>query len=143
MEINKSIARLKASKSPGTDGYTSEWYKSFREQIVPRLQTACNWALQKGEIPPSWREATITIIPKDAKDKLECKNYRPISVLNIDYKIYTSILAKRMETILPNLIQLDQTGFITLHTLWHIQHHKISSMFLGLDTEKAFDTVRY
>lgn len=55
---------------------------------------------------------------------------------------------------MPNLIQLDQTGFIrqrqtqdsirrTLHILWHIQHHKINSMFLGLDAEKAFDTVRW
>jgi len=112
----------------------------------------CNWALQKGEIPPSWREAAITIIPKDTKDKLECKNYRPFLVLNIDYKIYTSIFAKSLETILPDLIQLDQTGFIrqkqtqdiirhTLHVLWHIQHHKINSMCLGLDAEKVFDTV--
>lgn len=63
-------------------------------------------------------------------------------------------MAKRLENVLPKLIHLDQTGFIrqrqtqgnirrTLHILWHIQHYKIESMFLGLDAEKAFDTVRW
>lgn len=56
--------------------------------------------------------------------------------------------------VIPNLVQLDQTGFIrqrqtqdnirrTLHIQWHIQHNKIEAMFLGLDAEKAFDTVRW
>ena len=152
--MKSAITRLKPHKSPGSDGFTAEWYKTFGEYITPRLRQTCNWALKEGEIPPSWREAIISTIPKEGKDKLDCKQYRPISVLNVDYKIYTSILARRIEKILPSLIHLDQTGFIhqrqtqdsirrTLHIMWHIHQNKTQAMLMGLDAEKAFDSVRW
>lgn len=68
--------------------------------------------LKEGEIPNSWREAFISVIPKEGKDKLDCSNYRLVSVLNQDYRLFTAILARRLETILPDIINLDQTGFI-------------------------------
>lgn len=145
---------MKAGKSPGTDGYTTEWYKSFKPELSPILLNTFNWVLQKGEIPPSWREATISVIPKEDKDRQECGNYRPISVLNLDYKLFTSILARRLERILPDLIHLDQTGFIqqrqtldnirrTLHILDQTNKNKTRSLIVGLDAEKAFDSVRW
>ncbi len=60
----------------------------------------------------SWKEAVISLIPKEGKDQLDCGNYQPISVLNQDYKIFTYIMAKRIENILPQIKSLDQTGFI-------------------------------
>lgn len=103
---------MKANKSPGSDGFNSEFYKAFKEDLIPILRNTCNWALEKVQIPPTWKEAIISLIPKEAKDKNECGSYRPISILNVDYRIYTSIMAKRMEKILPNLIHNDQAGFI-------------------------------
>lgn len=153
-ELNLAISKLKAGKSPGADGYTTEWYKSFKPELSPLLLNTFNWVLQRGEIPPSWREATISVIPKEDKDRQECGNYRPISVLNLDYKLFTSILARRLETILPDLIHLDQTGFIqqrqtldnirrTLHILDQTNKDKTKSLIVGLDAEKAFDSVRW
>lgn len=153
-ELDHAISKLKVNKSPGTDGFNSEWYKVLRKQLAPTLLRACNWVLQKQEIPPSWREAIISVIPKDGKDKTECKNYRPISVLNVDYKLFTSIIARRIEKILPQLIHLDQTGFIrqrqtqdnirrTLHIINHITQQKLDSVLVSLDAEKAFDSVRW
>uniref|UniRef100_A0A3B1JE93 Reverse transcriptase domain-containing protein n=1 Tax=Astyanax mexicanus TaxID=7994 RepID=A0A3B1JE93_ASTMX len=153
-EVKTAIGRLKGNKSPGSDGFTAEWYKAFQKELIPILLSAFNWALKKAEIPPSWRQAEISVIPKEGKDKLECGSYRPISVLNVDYRLYTSIMAKRLDKFLPNLIHNDQTGFIvhrqtqdnirrTLHIMHNIQQNKIKAMILSLDAEKAFDSVRW
>lgn len=153
-EIYSAIARLKANKSPGTDGFTSEWYKSLKGALTPILLKTFNWVLSKGVTPASWKEAIISVIPKGGKDKLDCANYRPISVLNLDYKLFTSIIAKRLEMILPKIINLDQTGFIvtrqthdsirrSLQVIRHINQNKTQAMLISLDAEKAFDSVRW
>lgn len=154
IELNNAISRLKANKSPGPDGFPSEWYKTFSSELIPGLLRACNTSLLEAKMPPSWSEAVISVIPKEGKDKLECSSYRPISVLNVDYKLFTSILAKRLEKILPQLIHNDQTGFISqrqthdnirrsLHILGHIQQDKLEALFISLDAEKAFDSVSW
>lgn len=80
--------------------------------MSPLLKTCFNHIMLGGTLPTSWREAYNSVIPKEGKDKLDCKSYRPISVLNTDYKLYASILTKRMEKAMPLLINEDQTGFI-------------------------------
>lgn len=151
-EIDKAISSLKSCKSPGTDGFPGEWYKSLREQFIPILHKSFNYTLREGVIPPSWREATISVIPKEGKDPKECGSYRPISVLNQDYKLYATILTKRMEEVIPFLFDEDQTGFIkcrqtqdnirrALHTIEHIKKEKIGAILLSMDAEKAFDSV--
>lgn len=96
-EISVVIARLKPHKTPGTDGFTGEWYKTYREELTPRLKAVCNWVLKGGKVPHTWKDAIISVVPKEGKDKLNCGHYRPISALNLDYKVYTSIIAKRLK----------------------------------------------
>ena len=146
-EINEAIIRLKTGKAVGPDGYNSQCYRILRTELVLLLVKTFNYVLQKGEIPPSWREATISVIPKEGKDRRECGNYRPISVLNLDYKSFTSFLARRLEHLLPDLINLDQTGFIhhrqttdnirrVLHILGQIQDDK--TQVISLSQVKSF-----
>lgn len=136
------------------DGFTSEWYKEMQDQLIPTLVRAFNCVLKEKIIPPSWRDAIISVIPKEGKDKLDCGNYRPVSVLNIDYKLFTAIFSQRLEKILPDIIHQDQTGFIkhrmtqdnirkTFHILNHVEQNKIETAMLSLDAEKAFDSVRW
>lgn len=153
-ELNIAIARLKVNKSPGPDGFISEWYKSLRESLTPVLLATFNWILKGGVAPPSWREAIILVIPKEGSAKTECGNFRPISVLNVDYKLFTSILARRLDTVIPEQIHLDQTGFVrqrqtqdnikcSLHIMSHITKNNVEALLVGLDAEKAFDSIRW
>ncbi len=91
-EMGKAISRLKVNKTPGSDGFPAEWYKSFKDQLIPMLFDCFNYMLKGGEPPRTWS----SIIPKEGTDKKECSAFRPISVLNMDYKLYASILAKSM-----------------------------------------------
>uniref|UniRef100_A0A096LQF6 Reverse transcriptase domain-containing protein n=1 Tax=Poecilia formosa TaxID=48698 RepID=A0A096LQF6_POEFO len=151
-EVDRGISNLKTNKSPGCDGFPPEWYKAMRESVLPLLKASFNYTLGGGTLPPSWREAFIYVIPKVGKDKTDPKGYRPISVLNIDYKLYAAILAKRLSTLMPFLIDEDQTGFIgnrqthdsirrAVHITDHITKEKSSAVLLSLDAEKAYDTL--
>uniref|UniRef100_A0A3B1IMJ8 Reverse transcriptase domain-containing protein n=1 Tax=Astyanax mexicanus TaxID=7994 RepID=A0A3B1IMJ8_ASTMX len=153
-EINRAISRLKTNKMPGADGYPSEWYKILRKIIIPLLKDCFNYVLKGGEPPPSWRQAIISVIPKTGKDITDCGSYRPISVLNIDYRLFASILAIRLEDIIPDLIDTDQTGFVknrhtqdnvrrTLYLIEHMKNSHTDSLVLSLDAEEAFDSVRW
>lgn len=90
-EIKKAISNLKPNKATRPDGYPSEWYKDMKDLLIPIMKVTYNHVLKTGRTPPSWREAVISSIPKESKDTLECGSYRPISVLNQDYKIFTPI----------------------------------------------------
>lgn len=62
--------------------------------------------------PDSFSNAIISVIYKKGKDQIKCDSYRPISLLNVDYNLVTKMVAKRLETGLPQLINPDQTGFV-------------------------------
>jgi len=86
--------------------------KTFREELMPSLLKLFQKFAEKGTLQNSFYKATITLIPKPDKDNMQKKNYRPISLMNIDAKILNTILPNRIQQHIKKLIHHDQVWFI-------------------------------
>lgn len=153
-EIVGVIKHLPTSKAPGLDGFTSEFYKSFSQELAPLLLNTYNESFNRKILPPSLSEAIITVILKKDKDPSDCKNYRPISLTSYDGKILSKILANRLDRIVTSLIHSDQVGFMRLRSstdnirrlidiMWAVRESQVPLTAISLDAEKAFDRVEW
>uniref|UniRef100_A0A670HL97 Reverse transcriptase domain-containing protein n=1 Tax=Podarcis muralis TaxID=64176 RepID=A0A670HL97_PODMU len=154
-EIEGAIQNMQLGKSPGPDGLTSRYYKALKEWLVQPLKEVCNEILEGKRAPESWKEAYITLIPKTETEKTQLKNYRPISLLNVDYKIFADILAKRLKRVLMEKIHKDQAGFLPKRHLSDNVRNIIDilellevnintkAVLIFVDAEKAFDNISW
>lgn len=146
-EITKTIRETPMGKSPGPDGLTILYYRKFKDILIPKMCNLMNRIGDKEELRKEALEATIIVIPKEGKDGTLCSSYRPISLLNLDTKIYAKILADRLKKVMQKIIHPDQVGFITgregkdngTRTLLVIQEMKGNGalgLLLSTDAEK-------
>uniref|UniRef100_A0A3Q3BIJ9 Reverse transcriptase domain-containing protein n=1 Tax=Kryptolebias marmoratus TaxID=37003 RepID=A0A3Q3BIJ9_KRYMA len=153
-EIICAIENLKSNKSPGPDGLTSELYKTFSKQLAPFLQELFLECINNESLPPTLTQGLITLIPKPKKDLLFIDNWRPICLLNNDYKIFAHIFAKRIKSVLENIIDESQSGFmenrhisnnirLVLDLIDYSHLCPDDSFILFLDFYKAFDTIEH
>lgn len=96
-EILQAISKLQCSKCPGQDGSPVEFYRKFMPRLAPLMVNMYKHSLEVGSLPPSLLQASIPLILKKDKDPLQCGSYRPISLLNVDYKILAKLLAMRVD----------------------------------------------
>ena len=153
-ECFDALSKMSKNKSPGNDGLSSEWYLLFWPKIGSFLVNVLNEGLDKGELSSSQRQSVITLIEKGGKDRCKLQNWRPISLLNVDYKIASKTLTMRVEKVIHKLINVDQSGFVkgrfigdsvrTIQDLMdYTRYNNISGILLFLDFEKAFDSLEH
>ena len=150
-ESFEAVMSMQNNKSPGSDGISVEFYKTFWCHVKDLLLNSLNEGYRKGTLSDSQRHSVLTLLFKKG-DKRNLDNWRPISLLNVDYKIATRALAKRLQNVIPKIISFDQMGFIKKRSatenirlvqdlLDFCSHTKLPSIFIFLDFKKAFDNI--
>ena len=124
------LKAMSNNRSPGSDGFSAEFFKMFWKKIGHFIVRSINFGFSKGELSVTQREGIITCIPKDNKPRQFIKNYRPISLLNCIYKIASGVIAHRIKGTLQKLIHADQTGFI-------------AGRYIGENTRLVYDIMHY
>ena len=101
------------NKSPGTDRFQVDMYVIFWLRLEPHLMEAHNYALAHKLLHESVRRGVISLLLKKERDITFIKNWRPIVLLNTDYKILSKAVAFRIKSVLNDIIHTDQTGFMS------------------------------
>ena len=154
LALGEALKGLPNGKTPGSDGFNADFYKFFWGQIKELVFDSLQYSLENGELSIEQRRSIITLIPKKDKDTRLLKNWRPISLLNTDYKILTKLLALRMQKALPNIINQDQVGYLKgryigqnirtiIDTIEYTRLVQTPGMVVFLDFEKAFDSIEW
>lgn len=152
-ECREIIKTFRKGKTPGIDGLTIEFYLKFWHLINETLIKAYNASYQNGELSETQKRGIITLLDK-GKDRTELKNWRPITLLNVDYKILSKVLAERVKKFLPKLINHNQVGYVkgrnigdnirTVSDLMFMtRNENIGGILIGIDFKKAFDSVNW
>ena len=103
---------MKNQKSPGSDGLTDKFYKIFWNDIKHFDIRSINYSSKNGSLTELQKQGVITLLPKPNKDIEKLENWRPISLLNVDYKIATKAIANRNKPVITTIVDNSQTGFI-------------------------------
>ncbi|KAJ1083280.1 hypothetical protein NDU88_003439 [Pleurodeles waltl] len=155
LEEVKDAITQSAGKAPGTDGLPMEFYKKYSNILAPLLVELYAEAFQRGSLPDSKREALVVPLPKLESREVSVSDFRPLSILNCDFKILSKILASRLVQHISNLIHDDQNGLIPardtslnlrrLFALLHMPQAETppGAVLLSIDFEKAYDSIRW
>ena len=156
MEVEQALKQMKPMTAFGPDGMPPILYKSYWNTVGSDVIDASLSVLNSGIMPPNLNHTFITLIPK-TKSPTNLKDYCPISLCNVIYKIISKTIANRLKKFLPKLVSETQSAFMsdrlisdniivafeTLHHLKNKRKGKTGFMALKLDMSKAYDRVKW
>ena len=149
LDVIKTFAN---NKSPGNDGLTKELYEMFWDDLKQPFMNQIKETKITKKLITSQQQAVIKLIEKKDKDKRFIKNWRPISLLNVDYKIISKVFALRVKNVLSDLISSQQTAYIPFRCISESGRLisdviemadllKLRGYLVTIDIEKAFDSL--
>ena len=153
-ECLQAVKNMEPDKTPGSDGLPADFYKVFWNDISDYLVNSINYAFGEGQLSVTQRRGIIKLIPKKDAEPDLIRNWRPITLLNCDYKIAAKAVANRLKKVIPKLVNSDQTGFIKGRFIGEnvrlidsvisfAAAKNIPGLLLFLDFEKAFDSLNW
>ena len=151
-EYFNCLQSMHSNKTPGDDGITREFYVAFFDLIKDLLMSSINYSWEVGELSTSQKQAVINLIEKKGKDKRYMQNWRPISLLNVDAKLISKVLAMRLKKVIDKVIRPDQTAYIPgrfigesirliSDILEYTEVEQMEGYMFAADIEKTFDSV--
>ncbi|GJV28938.1 putative RNA-directed DNA polymerase, eukaryota, reverse transcriptase zinc-binding domain protein, partial [Tanacetum coccineum] len=123
-EIKAAVWDCGSQKAPGPDGFTFLFIKSYWELFKPDVEAAVRYFFDHFAMPKGANSSFITLIPKVA-NPIHIKDFCPISLIGVHYKIIAKILANRLVKVVDKVVSPEQ------------------STFISVDFEKAYDTVSW
>ena len=152
-ELFDAMMTLKSGKTPGGDGLTLEFYKKYWKLLVTPLLNMYKQGFLDGKMNPTGRLGLINLIPKKNRNMLEVKCWRGITLLNYDYKVWSKVIANRLEEV-TYLIGKEQTGFIkgrsmfvnikkTMEVISNLNQSGKPGIIVVIDFEKCFDRIEF
>ena len=153
VELTTALKQTNRNKSPGPDGLSADFYMMFWTKLGEIIHRAFLDSFKKGNLYVTVRRGAITLIPKN-RNPLLVQNWRPIVLLNADFKILSKALATRLKMVLHTIISEDQTGFIPGRNISHnirkaidliqiTEIQNLDALIISVDFLKAFDRVSY
>ena len=153
-DLLMALKNMPNNKSPGSDGFTAEFFKFFWTDIREHLFRAVAYCYENKILGISQRHGIISLLPKKNKSPLFLKNWRPLSLLNVDYKILAKVIATRIKTCLSSIIHSDQNAYVKgryigenivkmLTLIELLNEEDIPALLISVDFEKAFDNVEW
>ncbi|KAJ4923532.1 hypothetical protein JOQ06_021598 [Pogonophryne albipinna] len=152
-ELEGALNRMNKGKVPGIDGLPVELYAKFWSILGPVLLEVLTEVLQAGEMSGSLATGVISLLYKKG-DRTEIGNWRPLTMLCVDYKLLAKVLTDRLGEAMPHLVHVDQTCAVPgRSTRWNLQllrdaiawaeDRNLPLMLVALDQTKAFDRVQW
>ena len=153
-ELQSAIKSMARNKSPGSDGLPVEWYVMFWTRIKDVYYEMVKFCLLRGKLQATTREGLISLLPKAEKDTKWLKHWRPIVLLNVDFKGLAKAIATRIKGVLGGIIEKDQNGFLKGRNIAHnlrkildamefAEEHQLPMVLISIDFMKAFDRVEH
>ena len=145
---------MNTGKSPGLDGLTAEFYQLCWPLIKNDFMEVINESDEIASLPNSMNMALIRLIFKNRGERCDLKNWRPISLLNVDYKIIAKVITNRFKRIMPLIIETDQSCgvknrniydnlVVVRDAIYYVNNENKQAAILCIDQEKAFDRIEW